>query len=220
MTKALAIISGDIDSLVAAKSIKDQGIDVAGVSFKSAFFSYEASVKQAEALDIDLKIVDLTEEHLRMIKDEIMSYKGNMDFCIGCNLLKIAYAAKLLKDIDGDFIVSGETLNKKILSPKVSSNNVLIKGINMNELVLRPLSANRLEPTIMEQSGVVDRDKLVKLSQNLQSYREELAKELGINSYSHYKGECKLKNPDFTYRLKEFFAYNNDCKAEDVEKLN
>ena len=37
--KALALISGGLDSMLAAKLILDQGIEVIGISFESPFFS-------------------------------------------------------------------------------------------------------------------------------------------------------------------------------------
>ena len=35
MTRALAMISGGLDSILAAKLIKEQGIDVIGICFRS-----------------------------------------------------------------------------------------------------------------------------------------------------------------------------------------
>lgn len=37
MTRALAMISGGLDSTLAAKLIKDQGIEVIGICFRSYF---------------------------------------------------------------------------------------------------------------------------------------------------------------------------------------
>lgn len=41
MTRALAMISGGLDSTLAAKLIKEQGIEVIGICFKSYFFNEE-----------------------------------------------------------------------------------------------------------------------------------------------------------------------------------
>ena len=48
MAKALAMISGGLDSILAAKLIKEQGIEVLGICFRSYFFSEESAIKMTK----------------------------------------------------------------------------------------------------------------------------------------------------------------------------
>ena len=43
MTRALAMMSGGLDSTLAAKLIMDQGIEVIGICFKSYFFGEKSA---------------------------------------------------------------------------------------------------------------------------------------------------------------------------------
>ena len=60
MTRALAMISGGLDSILAAKLIKEQGIDVIGICFRSYFFSEESAKKMTKQIDIPLVVVDFS----------------------------------------------------------------------------------------------------------------------------------------------------------------
>ncbi len=55
MTTALAMISGGLDSILAAKLVKDQGIEVIGICFKSYFFSEKNALKIVKQIDIPLR---------------------------------------------------------------------------------------------------------------------------------------------------------------------
>jgi tRNA-uridine 2-sulfurtransferase len=219
MTRALALISGDKDSTLSAKLIKQQGIDVIGVCFKSAFFSYESAVKEAEKIDIELKIVDITDEHFEIIKNNVGSYSNIKNLCIGCNLLRMSYAARLLEEIEGDFIVTGESLNDGIVSQNTLQSNIVVKGFNLGELILRPRGAEDLKPTIMEQSGIVDRSKVIKYSNDPDRMRVEFSSEIGTKDLYHFKGQCKLSDPIFASRLKNILDYNKNCTPRDIEIL-
>lgn len=219
MTKALAIIPGDIDGILAAKVVKEQGVDVIGVCFKSAFFSYESAVKEAEKIDIEIKIADITDEHFEIVKSNVNSYNNIENICIGCNLLKMSYAARLLEEIEGDFIVTGEILSRKRMSQNSHYTNIVIKKRNINELILRPLCAKELTPTIMEQSGIINRDNVISFSNNMDRIRIEFADEIGIKDNYHFQGHCKLSDPIFSSRLWEMLTYNKDYTPNDIEVM-
>jgi len=65
--KALLVFSGGLDSLLAAQVIRAQGIDVLGVFFETPFFSSEKANQSAAEILLPLKIVELSEPHLRIV---------------------------------------------------------------------------------------------------------------------------------------------------------
>ena len=100
MTRALAMISGGLDSILAAKLIKDQGIEVIGICFKSHFFGPENAYKMTKQIDIPLEVVDFSKEHLVMLKNPKHGYGKNMNPCIDCHAMMMNYSGKLLEKLN------------------------------------------------------------------------------------------------------------------------
>lgn len=221
MVKALAVISGSLDSILAAKIVRDQGIDVTGVCFKSVFFSYERAVKEAEKLNIELKIIDVTDEHFNLVRNYAFNHKGIENICNDCNQMKLSYAFRTLQDIGANFLILAEdfNVNKMDISKESIYKSFDFDVTTLNEIVLRPLHLKYEWPTILEQRGFIDRKKLLKFNENLEKTRVEFAKEIGLKEIIKYEGQCKLTNPLFSSRLNKLFNYNKDCTVNDVEKL-
>ena len=95
MTRALAMVSGGLDSILAAKLIKDQGIDVIGICFRSHFFNEENAKKMVKQIDIPLKVVDFSPAHFEMVKNPKNGYGKNMNQCIDCHAMMIIYCGLL-----------------------------------------------------------------------------------------------------------------------------
>lgn len=220
MTRALALISGGLDSALAAKLIKEQGIDVIGLCYKSAFFSYENAVKITEEIDIPLKVVDFTEEHFDMVKNPKHGYGKNMNPCIDCHAMMMRYTGKLLKELNADFIITGEVLNQRPMSQNRQALDIVKKESGYEEYILRPLCAKNLPPTRMETEGLVDRERLMDISGRNRKVQMELAKKWGILDYPSPAGGCQLTEPGFSRRLKDLLTYDKECTYKDVEILN
>lgn len=220
MARALALISGGLDSILAAKLIKDLGIDVIGICFKSAFFGCESAVKMTGQIDIPLKIIDFTEQHLEMVKHPKHGYGKNMNPCIDCHAMMMNYAGKLLKELDADFIITGEVLNQRPMSQNKNSLDIVKRESGYEEYILRPLSAKVLQPTKMELEGLVDREKLLGISGRTRKAQMGLAEKWGIKEYPSPAGGCKLTDIGFSARLRDLLLHDENPKPEDVEILN
>lgn len=219
MVRALALISGGLDSILAAKLVKEQNIDVIGICFVSAFFTHDNAIKMVEQIEIPLKVVDFTEEHFKMLKNPKHGYGKNMNPCIDCHAMMMKYAGRLLKELDADFIITGEVLNQRPMSQNMKSLDIVKKESGFEEFILRPLSAKALPPTRMELEGLVDREKLMDINGRSRKAQMELAKGWGINDYPSPAGGCRLTEPGFASRLRDLIEHNKDCGAEDVEIL-
>lgn len=121
MTKALAMVSGGLDSILAAKLIKEQGIEVVGVCFRSYFFSEASAIKMTKQIDIPLIVVDFSPEHFELVKNPKHGRGKNMNPCIDCHAMMMNYAGKLLEEHNADFIITGEVLNQRPMSAKQTS---------------------------------------------------------------------------------------------------
>ena len=164
MTKALAMISGGLDSTLAAKLIKDQGIEVIGICFKSYFFGPKNAIKMTKQIDIPLEVVDFSKEHFELVKSPKHGYGKNINPCIDCHTMMLNYTGKLLDKYEADFIITGEVLNQRPMSQNRISLDIVKKESGFSDKILRPLCAKNLNPTKMELEGLVDREKLLDIS--------------------------------------------------------
>lgn len=220
MPKALALVSGGLDSILAAKLIQMQGIEVIGICFASAFFGSRNAEKMAAQIDMPLIIVDFTEEHLKMTKNPKHGYGKNMNPCIDCHAMMLSYAGNMLAELNGDFLITGEVLNQRPMSQNKKSLGIVQKESGFEDKILRPLCALNLDPTQMENDGLVDRTRLLGISGKSRKPQIELAKQLGIEEYPSPAGGCMLTEPQFANRLRDLYKHGKErVEPIDVELL-
>lgn len=219
MTKALAMISGGLDSILAAKLIKEQGIEVIGICFRSYFFSEESAKKMTKQIGIPLVVVDFSNEHLDMVKNPKHGRGKNMNPCIDCHAMMMNYAGKLLEEYNADFIITGEVLNQRPMSQNRQALNIVRKESGFANKILRPLCAKNLDPTEMELNGLVDREKLLNISGRSRKIQMELAEQWGIKEYPSPAGGCKLTEPNYALRLKDLLDYKEDVEEDELKLL-
>ena len=208
MTRALAMISGGLDSILAAKLIKDQGIEVIGICFKSYFFNEENAIKMTKQIGIRLEVVDFSEEQFEVVKNPKHGWGKNMNPCIDCHALMMKHSGRLLEEFNADFIITGEVLNQRPMSQNRQALNIVKKESGFSNKILRPLCALNLDPTEMELNGLVDREKLLKISGRSRKPQMELAEKWGIKEYPSPAGGCKLTEPNYSIRLRDALNRN------------
>lgn len=219
MTRALAMISGGLDSILAAKLIKDQGIDVIGICFKSYFFNEEAAVRMTAQIGIPLEIVDFSEEHFGMVRNPKHGYGKNANPCIDCHAMMMRHCGELLEKFDADFILTGEVVNQRPMSQNRGALNTVRNESGVGNKILRPLCALSLEPTEMEKTGLVDRTKLMDITGRTRKVQMDLAEKWNIVDYPSPAGGCKLTEPNFSKRLKDLMDHNSELTSKDIKLL-
>ena len=219
MTRALAMVSGGLDSILAAKLVKDQGVEVIGICFKSHFFNEENAKRMVEQIGIKLEVVDFSKEHFEMVKHPKNGYGKNMNPCIDCHAMMMKYCGELLERFNADFIITGEVLNQRPMSQNKNALNKVKKESGIGEKILRPLCAKNLDETEMEKSGLVDREKLLDIEGRNRKVQMELAEKWGIKDYPSPAGGCKLTEPNYSKRLKDILKSNGDATERELELL-
>lgn len=219
MTTALAMISGGLDSILAAKLVKDQGIEVIGICFKSYFFSENNALKIVKQIDIPLVIVDISEEHFEMVKNPKHGHGKNMNPCIDCHAMMMRHCGELLEKYHADFIITGEVLNQRPMSQNRSALDIVKNESGIGHKILRPLCAKNLNPTEMEIEGLIDREVLLDIKGRNRKIQMELAEKWGILEYPSPAGGCKLTEPNYSIRLKELLLNKEDASKTDLELL-
>ncbi|MFH0918455.1 MAG: hypothetical protein V1830_04910, partial [Candidatus Omnitrophota bacterium] len=110
--KALALISGGLDSLLAAKLIHDQGCEVIGLHFKIPFCKINIQ-ESFPKIGIKIMEVDLGIEFLKLIQDPHYGFGSNMNPCIDCKILMFSQAKELMSQLGAKFIITGEVLGQR-----------------------------------------------------------------------------------------------------------
>ncbi|MBU3092582.1 tRNA 4-thiouridine(8) synthase ThiI [Clostridium sp. CM028] len=219
MTTALAMISGGLDSILAAKLVKDQGIEVIGICFKSHFFNEENALKIVKQIDIPLEVIDFSNEHFEMVRNPKHGYGKNVNPCIDCHAMMMRYSGELLERFHADFIITGEVLNQRPMSQNRSALDIVKNESGIGDKILRPLCAKNLNPTQMEIEGLIDRNALLDIKGRSRKTQMELAQMWGILEYPSPAGGCKLTEPNYSIRLKDLFEYKEDISKKDLELL-
>jgi len=215
---AVALFSGGLDSILALKLIQEQGIEVKGVNFKTPFFGLDEAFVIAKDLDINLEIIDITEELLKILKKPKYGFGKNMNPCIDCHALMFKKAGEYMNKIRASFILSGEVLGERPMSQNRNSLSIIERESGLEGKILRPLSALLLAETIPEKEGLVERNKLLNISGRSRKRQMELATKMGIMDYPSPAGGCKLTEPSFSKRLRDLFTQKS-FSLEEVELL-
>ncbi|MBP7088140.1 MAG: hypothetical protein KBB01_02435 [Candidatus Omnitrophica bacterium] len=223
--KALALLSGGLDSTLAIKVLLEQGIEIVALNFKSPFCRCDTSkgcgslVKRiANDLGVDFKVIYLGKEYLEMLKEPRHGYGKNLNPCIDCRILKFKKAKEVMKSIGASFIITGEVLGQRPMSQYRKALQIIDKEAEVEDLVLRPLSARLFSPILAEREGWIDREKLFDISGRSRKVQLELANSLGIHEYSCPAGGCLLTDPNFSKKVKDMLDCN-DLTIENIEIL-
>jgi tRNA-specific 2-thiouridylase len=207
--KAIALFSGGLDSALAIKIIQEQNIEVEAVYIDIGFETNKNKIddlqKLADELKIKLTVLDTKEKYINdILFNPVYGYGKNMNPCIDCHANMIRVAREYMKNTDAKFIISGEVVGQRPMSQRLPALNAVNKLANAEGLVLRPLSAKLLPPTIPEKEGWVEREKLLAISGRDRKVQLELAKKHRLENFESPAGGCLLTDVNFSKRLKDF----------------
>jgi tRNA-uridine 2-sulfurtransferase len=212
--KAIALLSGGLDSILAIRLVLEQGIELEAINFLTVFCTcthkgcQHAATQAAKTLDIPLKIFNITEEYLEIIKNPKHGYGSNMNPCIDCRIFIFKKAKEYMKQTGASFIITGEVLGERPMSQRRDAIYLIEKEAGLKGLILRPLSARLFEPMLAEKEGLLDRNKLLDISGRSRKPQIALAKKFGINDYPCPAGGCLLTDPEFAKRIKDLLEYD------------
>ena len=219
--KALALLSGGLDSLLAVKLILEQGVDVEAVNFITPFCLCDrCSVNRfSEELKIKVHRVFLGQEFLDIVANPPHGYGSQMNPCIDCRILMFKKAKEIAEKIGADFLVTGEVLDERPFSQRRKAMLLIEKEAGLEGKILRPLSAKLLPETEAEKAGLVDRSNLLAIRGRRRLPQIELAKKLGLKAYPNPSGGCLLTDPEFARKVREHLKHEGKLTLTDVTLL-
>ena len=207
--KAVGLISGGLDSILAAKVVKDLGVEVHGVYFAMPWGCCDkaTAIEAATQIGISFIVLQLDERYLEMVRKPKHGYGSVMNPCVDCRIHMFSRAGQYMRHIGGDFVFTGEVLGQRPMSQMRHSMKSVEEGADLEGRLLRPLSAHLLEPTIPELEGVIDRNRLLGLSGRSRKEQIDLAGELNITAYNQPAGGCLLTDKNFAARMKDTLGH-------------
>jgi tRNA-specific 2-thiouridylase len=224
--KAIALLSGGLDSTIAAKVIVEQGVELEALNFMTVFCTCTnrgatclASQKAVETLGIPLKVLNVSEEYLDVVKHPKHGYGSNMNPCIDCRIFMLKKTKRHMDESGAAFVVTGEVLGQRPMSQRRDAMRLIEKEAGLEGLILRPLSAKVLPMTVPEKEGWVDRERLLKIQGRSRKPQIELAERYGIQDYPCPAGGCLLTDPGFAKRMKDLMTHDPNFSLNDVHLL-
>jgi hypothetical protein len=191
----------------------EQDIEVIAVKFVTPFFGYEIlrdpdnyKLETKEKYGIDVRIVDISDEYLQLLREPSHGFGKYFNPCIDCKIFMLSRARTMLKELKCSFLITGEVLGQRPMSQRRDTLNVIERDSGNRTILLRPLSAKLMNETEAEREGLIDREKLLDFSGRGRSRQIALAKSYGIVDYPAPAGGCILADPILSRRISYIYS--------------
>ena len=219
--KAVGMLSGGLDSVLAARVMLEQGIDVTPLHVRTGLTyarrhrltgpgppQTSRAEQAAQMLGLDLVSIEAFESYIPVVLDPQHGYGSAMNPCVDCRIFLLRQAKRWMETHDHQFVFTGEVLGQRPNSQMRPALKVVERESGLEGLLLRPLSAKLLEPTIPERRGWVDREKLHAFHGRSRKPQMALARRFGITEYPQPAGGCCfLVDQNYSRRLREFLDH-------------
>ncbi len=211
--------------MIAIKLMRDQNIDVTALHIKIGFGSVkdvsEDMRRRAEIAGADFKMVDVRESYIQdILFSPVYGYGKNFNPCIDCHGYMFTIAKAMMKDLDASFLVTGEVVGQRPMSQRSDALKQVQKLADDTDekLILRPLSAQLMDPTTPELEGWVDREQLLDISGRSRERQLSMAKAWGWEDFESPGGGCLLTEPVYGQKIKEFIKFD-EFGVNDIDLL-
>ena len=233
--KAVALVSGGLDSMLAVRVVQDQGIQVEGLNFFTGFcveghthaIRNKATAKPrrnnalwvAERLRMKLHFVDVVEDYRSVVLNPNYGYGANLNPCLDCKIFMVKRALEWMRAHGFDFIVTGEVVGQRPKSQRKDTMPIVQRDSGAGDLLLRPLCAKHLPPTRPEQEGWVSRDLLLDFSGRSRKPQIALAEKYGLAEYAQPAGGCCfLTDHQYSLKLTDLWSSRGE-RAYDLDDI-
>jgi hypothetical protein len=219
--KCVALISGGLDSALAAKLMLEQGIEVHGLYLAMSWGCCEKDKAQACAatLGIPLMVLGVGDAYLDVIRRPKYGYGAGLNPCVDCRIYMFRIAKRYMEELGASFVVTGEVLGQRPMSQMRRPLELIEAESGLEGILLRPLSARLLEPTLPELLGVVDRARLLRIAGRSRQEQFALARSAGIREHSTPAGGCLLTDEHFAKKARDLFDHEARPTTKDMELL-
>lgn len=214
-SRAVALLSGGLDSMLAVKMMIEQGVGLTAVHFTSPFCNCSMRTsgcghqarRAAEAFGVPIRVVSKGMDYLKVVQQAPHGYGRGMNPCIDCRIYMLRKVSGMLEELGASFVVTGEVLGQRPMSQHRQAIDLIDRESGLAGRILRPLSAHHFPPTLPEEEGIVDRARLLAISGRSRKEQIALAEKLGVHDYPCPAGGCLLTDPEIAVRLRDLFDH-------------
>ncbi len=225
--KALALLSGGLDSTLAIRVMQEQDVEIHALNFVTPFCNCTTkssgckneAARVAKELNVPIKVMGKGKDYLEVVRNPKYGYGKHINPCVDCRIFMHKIAKDYMKEIGATFIITGEVLGQRPMSQRRDTMNIIDRESGLKGLILRPLSARLFDPTIPEIEGVVDREKLLDISGRSRKPQIKMADDFKIKGYNCPAGGCLLADEGFARRLRDIFDNSDEIIMPDVTML-
>jgi len=218
--RAVALLSGGLDSMLAIRMMQDQGVEVEALNFRTIFACCkDESAQAARDLGVRLTVVGQEDDYLDLIKSPRYGYGRGANPCVDCRIYMFEGARRFMQQVDASFLISGEVVGQRPMSQKMSDLRVIARDTHLEDLLLRPLSAKLLPPTLPERTGVVDRNKLFAFQSRSRKGLIALAHEYGFKQVPTPSTGCILTERQFGEKVHDLIEFDSQAGRWSFELL-
>lgn len=223
--KAVALISGGLDSALAIQLIKSQGIEITALHFLSFFTQGDPTADDspvsliARQLEVPLIFRERGDDFLDIVRNPRYGHGKNINPCIDCRIYSLIKAKEVMHEIGASFLVTGEVVGQRPMSQRRDTMRLIEKRSGCEGILVRPLSAKILAPTLPEQAGILDREKLLDVAGRGRKVQLGLAAEIGLEGFSPPAGGCLLTEKVYSDRLRDLLDDEQDVARRELSLL-
>lgn len=220
MTRCIALFSGGLDSVLAVRLMQMQGVTVEGVCFRSSFTCCHAHAERAASLlHLPLITLDQNERYLQLLREPRFGYGRAANPCLDCRIHMMQLAADVMRDRQADFLISGEVVGQRVASQKRADFDTIAFHAGVRDLLLRPLSARLLPPTLPEREGWVCRDQLLDFQGQSRKPQLRLAKQLSLAWIPPETHGCLLTEMPMAAKVFDMFRHSESSRGWELDLL-
>ncbi len=222
--KAVGLLSGGLDSTLAVRLIVEQGVDVTAVKFTSPFCQCDSggcchAAEQARRMGVPLKTFAKGDDYIEVVRHPRHGWGSGINPCIDCRIFMLRKTKAYMDEIGAAFLFTGEVLGQRPMSQHRRALELIEREAGLEGRILRPLSAQHLQPTEAESKGWVDRERLLAIEGRGRKPQIALAAELGVTDYPCPAGGCLLTDKNFAAKLRDLFAHQDHVTMHDIRLL-
>ncbi|QDU27904.1 hypothetical protein ETAA8_29950 [Anatilimnocola aggregata] len=201
--RCLALFTGGLDSQIAVRMMQRQAIEVIGVHIRTPFTppANDARVA-AERVGIELREIEWLTDYLNLLRRPLFGFAQEMAPCLDCRIGMLQRAQQQLESLAASFLISGEVVGQRPSSLRSRDLESIAVHGGVDDLLLRPLSAQLLPPTLPERNGWVDRTQLHGWHGRGRREQLLLAREWNLVSEREQQNSCLLLEPTYAGRLR------------------
>jgi len=220
MMRCVALLSGGLDSMLAVRLMQDQGVEVEALNFRTLFACCQDQAgRAARELGVPLTVVAPEDDYLDIVKYPRFGYGKGANPCIDCRIYMFQRARRFMDQSGARFVVSGEVLGQRPKSQKRRDMEIIAYHAGLEELLVRPLSARVLPPTLPERAGWIDRRRLGAIRGRGRKELIQLARQYGLSQIPTPSTGCALTEPQFARKVHDLIQLQPHSTQSDFELL-